>query len=79
MPNEEIERLRSQVASGKIALSEVPLHLEPLLFEARGRGPEDRRVNKLINDLELIFHTRRKRDQRQAVLRLLDEAAKLIQ
>lgn len=73
-PFEKFRSLMDRFQSGEIPVEELPLNLEPLLWQASGEGQDEKGIRKIMNDLELVLFTLPAGEQRVAAAEVLEEA-----
>ncbi len=70
--------LKNHFQSGEISVEELPLNLEPLLWQASRVEQDQKRVRKIMNDLELVLFTLPAEKQKAAVVKVLEDAEELL-
>ena len=75
---EKIALLENRFLRGEVPLGELPLGLEPLLWQVSQGRPDERAIRKIMNDLELILFTLPADQQAASAARLLKDARTFI-
>lgn len=56
-PASKIKTVESRFASGDLSVTEITLHLEPLLWQASRYANDEKTIRSICNDLELVIFT----------------------
>ncbi len=76
---EKIDLLEDRFLRGKVSAGELPLGLEPLLWQVSQGRLDEGSIRKIMNDLELILFTLPADQQGASVATLLKDARAFIE